>query len=234
MMAYKGSKSTRDNFGKFIHQFQPETKTLIRKLERILIKLYRQNVSLLFNQTRLYIYIYIYIYMRESVSQKKAFSIINCCIYIYHKLPIQMYPWCILWHERHVYIYTSSIFNQFHRQIMQELYIGTLVMFTCCIFQFTIQLKLISSFSLFYQISAAYLLAFIEHLLCFGMLNFVWSQRDALPLKYTSNVISACWPNSKGAICYFFFLNMLYIELYILDRHTSIVAAKKEVWLVEW
>ena len=28
-----------------------KTKTLVRKLERILIKLYRQNVSLLFNQT---------------------------------------------------------------------------------------------------------------------------------------------------------------------------------------
>ena len=42
-------------FGPFIghHQFQPETKTLIRKLERILIKLYRQNVSLLFDQTYL-------------------------------------------------------------------------------------------------------------------------------------------------------------------------------------
>ena len=39
------------NFGKFIHQFQPETKTLIKKLERILIKLYRQNVSFLFDQT---------------------------------------------------------------------------------------------------------------------------------------------------------------------------------------
>ena len=38
------------NFGKFIHQIQPETKTLIRKLERILIKLYRQNVSLLLNE----------------------------------------------------------------------------------------------------------------------------------------------------------------------------------------
>ena len=51
MMAYERSESARDNFGKFIHQFQTETKTLIRKLERILIKLYRQNVSLLFNQT---------------------------------------------------------------------------------------------------------------------------------------------------------------------------------------
>ena len=36
-------ESSRDNFGKLIHQFQTETKTLIRKLERILIKLYRQN-----------------------------------------------------------------------------------------------------------------------------------------------------------------------------------------------
>ena len=71
------SESDRENFGKFIHQFQPDTKTLIRKLERILIKLYTQKVSLLFNQTSLterlmpnhthththiYIYIYIYIY----------------------------------------------------------------------------------------------------------------------------------------------------------------------------
>ena len=43
-MAYEESESPRDNLGKFIHQFQPEDKTLIRKLERILIKLYRQNV----------------------------------------------------------------------------------------------------------------------------------------------------------------------------------------------
>ena len=41
MMAYEGSESARDNFGKFIHQFQPETKTLTWKLERSLIKLYK-------------------------------------------------------------------------------------------------------------------------------------------------------------------------------------------------
>ena len=41
------SESTWDNFGKLIHQLQPETKTLIRKLERILIKSYRQNVSII-------------------------------------------------------------------------------------------------------------------------------------------------------------------------------------------
>ena len=50
-MAYERSESVWDNFGKFIKQSQPETKTFIRKLERLLIKLYRQNVSLLFNQT---------------------------------------------------------------------------------------------------------------------------------------------------------------------------------------
>ena len=46
-MAYERSESARDNFGKFILQFQPETKILIRKLERILIKLYTQNVFII-------------------------------------------------------------------------------------------------------------------------------------------------------------------------------------------
>ena len=48
------TKSAWGNFGKMIYQFQPETKAIIRKLERILIKLYRQEMSLLFNQTCLY------------------------------------------------------------------------------------------------------------------------------------------------------------------------------------
>ena len=47
MMAYERSESAWDNFGKFIHQFQPETKTLFRKLDRILIKLYKQNVFII-------------------------------------------------------------------------------------------------------------------------------------------------------------------------------------------
>ena len=38
MIAYVRSVSTQDDYGKFIHQFQPETKTLIRKLERVLIE----------------------------------------------------------------------------------------------------------------------------------------------------------------------------------------------------
>ena len=39
MIVYKMSETVRDNFGKFIYQFQTETNTLIRKLERILIEL---------------------------------------------------------------------------------------------------------------------------------------------------------------------------------------------------
>ena len=49
-MAYERSKSSRDNFGKFINQFKPKTKTLIWKLERILI-----------------IYICIYIYYHPQI-----------------------------------------------------------------------------------------------------------------------------------------------------------------------
>ena len=67
MIAYEGSERAQDNFGKFIHQFQHETMTLIRKLERIL--LYRQNLFNVFNETCLnerplpnYTHTYIYIY----------------------------------------------------------------------------------------------------------------------------------------------------------------------------
>ena len=34
MMAYEGSESAWGNFGIFIYQFQPETKTLIRNLKK--------------------------------------------------------------------------------------------------------------------------------------------------------------------------------------------------------
>ena len=79
------------NFDKFMHQFQPETKTLIWKLEWIFKKLYRQNVSLLFNQTcinerllhnythtDIYIYIYIYIYCHPQTDcfvESQLFSV---------------------------------------------------------------------------------------------------------------------------------------------------------------
>ena len=74
MMAYERSESTRDNFGKFINKFKPETKTLIRKLERILKYIDKRCLYYLFKHalmkdccptththTHTYIYIYIYI-----------------------------------------------------------------------------------------------------------------------------------------------------------------------------
>ena len=57
MMACEGPECARDNFRKFINQFEPEIKTLIRKLERIFNKLYRQNLPLLFYEIYIYIYI---------------------------------------------------------------------------------------------------------------------------------------------------------------------------------
>ena len=83
MMVYETFKSARDNFGKFIHQFQGETKTLIRKLERILIKLYRQNGSLCLIKKKKCVYIYIYIHF-----------FLNLCQYIYIYIYIYIY-----WHR---------------------------------------------------------------------------------------------------------------------------------------
>ena len=40
-MAYERPESACVNFGKFIYQLQPQIKTLVKKLEKILIKLYR-------------------------------------------------------------------------------------------------------------------------------------------------------------------------------------------------
>ena len=48
MMAKEGFESARVNLEKFMYQFQPETKTY--HIE-ILNKLYRQNLSLFFNET---------------------------------------------------------------------------------------------------------------------------------------------------------------------------------------
>ena len=70
------SESALDNFGKFIYLLQPKTKkNLYRKLERILIKLYRRNMSLLFNQTHTHIYIYIYIYKQILILNHDLFLV---------------------------------------------------------------------------------------------------------------------------------------------------------------
>ena len=93
MITYERSESARENFSKFIYLFQPKTKTLIKKIERILIRLYRRNVSLLFNQacfkkgllpddththththTHIYIYIYMYVYIYISFKSVNRFK----------------------------------------------------------------------------------------------------------------------------------------------------------------
>ena len=63
MMTYEGFNNTPENFDGFIRQLQLKIKTLVSKLERILIKSYIEHLS------KLYIYIYIYIVIyRQTVS----------------------------------------------------------------------------------------------------------------------------------------------------------------------
>ena len=104
MMTYEESERAQDNSSKFINQLQPKTKTLVSKLERILIKLYRQHVSLLFNEIclnegllsnythtflslslSLYIYIYMYVHKHLSTYIQK-YLYIHIYVYTYtHK-----------------------------------------------------------------------------------------------------------------------------------------------------
>ena len=70
MMIFEESEIARDNFGKFFDQLQPKTKTLVRKFEKILMKLYGQNTSLLFNQTCL----------NEGLQPKYTHTYANGCI----------------------------------------------------------------------------------------------------------------------------------------------------------
>ena len=117
-MAYERSERARNIFGKLIHQFQPKTKTLIRKLERILIKLYRQNVSLLLSQTcvnerllpnftHTHTYIYIRVYALYIHAYIQVYAYI--CTYTYtHILHIQIY----IFISTHIHIlYTPTLIH---------------------------------------------------------------------------------------------------------------------------
>ena len=92
-MAYERSKSARDNFGKFINQLQPKTKALVRKLERILIKVYWQyvtssfiqiclNEELLSNHTHTHTHTYIYIYIYTERGRLAPASLINISTHV--------------------------------------------------------------------------------------------------------------------------------------------------------
>ena len=113
MKAYEGSKSAWDNFGKFIYQFQPETKTLIRKLEKILNKLYRQNLPLLYNETCLNLYIYIYI--RSAYDKFPAFFVWAFKIVV-DSWKFTMLLLYILWDDWPIFMISAS-----NEQLQQQL-----------------------------------------------------------------------------------------------------------------
>ena len=79
-MAYERSESARGNFGKFIFQQLTKTKTFVMKLERILIKFYRQNVFLLFNQ----------ICLNEGLLPDYIYMCVCVCVYSYAYVSIYM------------------------------------------------------------------------------------------------------------------------------------------------
>ena len=69
-MAQSWAESTRDtyNYGQYINQFPPNTIKVIREFERIQKKIYKQKMSIMFNEICIneemlpkYTYIYIYI-----------------------------------------------------------------------------------------------------------------------------------------------------------------------------
>ena len=70
MMTQSWAESTRDtyNYGQYINQFPPNTIKVIRQYERTQKKIYRHQMSIMFNEIcineeMLPIYIYIYIYI---------------------------------------------------------------------------------------------------------------------------------------------------------------------------
>ena len=107
-----GSERDRDKSGKCIQQFKLETKTLIRKLERILMK-YWQNVSLLFdetcfnepllpNHTHTHTHIYIYIYIYKHINTHTHIYIyIFLYIWAHTGIYTRIYTFIYIYHHHH-------------------------------------------------------------------------------------------------------------------------------------
>ena len=84
---YEESESAlKEKLSEIINEFKPEIGAIVRKLERILIKLYWQHVSIWFNQaclnegmlhthkhTHTHTHIYIYIYMHTKIQSLRKF-----------------------------------------------------------------------------------------------------------------------------------------------------------------
>ena len=134
-MTYEGSESAWDNFGKFIYQFRPETKTLIRKLEKILNKFYRQNLYLLFNETCLNEWLlpnYTYFKIHDPAAhpdtdtQKYHCSLvkrqINHNIYIYIYTQTHLFVYIYIYTPTHINI-RMKIYMYTHRFTCEHMYI---------------------------------------------------------------------------------------------------------------
>ena len=101
MMSYEGSESARkEKFGEFVYQFKPEIRTHVRKLERIIVKLYR-HVSISFKQTYsneknadLYIYIYVHFFFLSisTLIHFKVFISIYLPLNLFNTVPIFINP----------------------------------------------------------------------------------------------------------------------------------------------
>ena len=86
-------------FSKFINQLQSKTKVFVRKLEMILIKLYRQNVSSLFNQTCSYICLCMYVCMYVCVC-----ACVRACVMIRIYICV-----CVSFFYIYIYIYNYFV-----------------------------------------------------------------------------------------------------------------------------
>ena len=82
MMAQSQAESTWDtyNYGQYINQFPPNTIKVIREFEQIQKKIYRQKMSIMFNEIcineeMLPKYIYIYIYIVISSQRPKTVGV---------------------------------------------------------------------------------------------------------------------------------------------------------------
>ena len=124
----------KKNFGKFIYQFLSKTKTLIRKLERILIKLYRQNVFLLFIQTATLLHTHTYIYSHPQTDcfvLSELFSVARHAgrskpgskpdqLYVRLSFRLGDYEYMVQWFQ--IWFYQRSLFGRALSEIFNEIF----------------------------------------------------------------------------------------------------------------
>ena len=64
-----------------LRHIPPDKKSVFRKLEKLELKIIRQEGHLEFNQACVYIYIYIYIYVVKFLMQVICYELLGFCFY---------------------------------------------------------------------------------------------------------------------------------------------------------